>query len=118
MAHRNILDGSKTALVVIDVQAGFRPIISEFAKTAANIAIAVQGFAQLGVPILVTEQYPKGLGHTVNEIASVLPETAKVIEKTSFSSCGSAPFVENFSGVEQVVVCGLETHICVSQTAH
>jgi nicotinamidase-related amidase len=118
MTHRNILDTKRAALVVIDVQEGFRQIIPEFERIAANIAIAVRGSAMLGVPVVVTEQYPRGLGHTVDVIKDALPETASIVEKTAFSSCGAGAFVERLAGVEQIVVCGLETHICVSQTAH
>lgn len=118
MAHKNILDSKKCTLVVIDAQEGFRPIIPDFDKTAANIAIAVRGFGLLNCPVLVTEQYPKGLGHTVEEIITVLRDGTEIIEKTSFSSCGASSFVEKLNGIEQVIICGLETHICVSQTAH
>ena len=70
--------------------------------------------------MIVTEQYPKGLGHTANEIVSVLPSKFHPIEKTAFSSCGAQEFIEklNATNTKQVLICGLETHICVNQTAH
>jgi nicotinamidase-related amidase len=120
MAHPNILDKEKSALVVIDVQEAFRDAIPDFATVASRISTAVTGFQTLGVPVLVTEQYPKGLGRTAEEITYALVDDAEIFEKTAFSSCGASAFVERLSelGVGQVVLCGLETHVCVNQTAH
>lgn len=120
MPHPRILDKTKAALVVVDVQEGFRNAIADFTSVASRAARAVGGFQILGVPVLVTEQYPKGLGRTAAEIVPVLPDGFEVFEKTAFSSCGAEPFVAKLSelGVEQVVICGLETHVCVNQTAH
>jgi nicotinamidase-related amidase len=120
MSHPHILDPNSTALIVIDVQEAFRAAIPEFAVTASRVATAVRGFQILGLPVFVTEQYPKGLGHTAVEIMSVLSDNPEVYEKTVFSSCGADAFVDklNALGVKQSVICGLETHICVNQTAH
>jgi len=120
MSHPDLLRREDTALVVIDVQEAFRSVIPEFATIASRISTAVRGFQILDVPVLVTEQYPKGLGPTAEEIRFVLPEDYETFEKTAFSSCGAAPFVSRLAelGTKQVVICGLETHICVSQTAH
>jgi nicotinamidase-related amidase len=116
--HPRILDKSKAALVVVDIQEGFRNAISDFGRVAARAAIAVRGFQILGLPVMVTEQYPKGLGRTAEELAGVLPRDFDAIEKTAFSSCGASAFVDGLKGIEQVVLCGLETHVCVNQTAH
>lgn len=118
--HKNILDPARTALLVIDVQEAFRDVIPEAEDLAHRIARLVRGMQILGVPVLVTEQYPKGLGVTVREIAEVLgPDTFKA-EKTAFSSCGAASFTEELDrlGRDQIVVCGIEAHICVNQTTH
>jgi len=82
--------------------------------------MAVRGFQMLDVPVIVTEQYPSGLGVTAEEIRLSLPDNFQALEKTAFSSCGTAGFVTRLDelGVKQVVLCGLETHVCVSQTAH
>ncbi len=120
MRHRNTLDGAQTALVIIDMQEAFRPQISDFAETAARIALVAHAAQLLKVPLIVTEQYPRGLGHTADEIKAVLPETLEVIEKTAFSSCGAREFtarLESF-GAKHVLICGIEAHICVNQTAH
>src|SRR5437868_5719048 len=120
MSHPHILNRNKTALVVVDIQEGFRNAIPDFEDTASRASMAVRGFQILGVPVLVTEQYPKGLGRTAKEILLALPDDFKAFEKTAFSSCGADMFVETLqeSGAEQIVLCGLETHVCVSQTAH
>ncbi|MEP6901707.1 MAG: hydrolase [Actinomycetota bacterium] len=120
MAHSKILDIRQTALVVIDLQEAFRSAISEFPQVASRASMAVRGFRILNVPVIVTEQYPKGLGRTAEEILFSLPDDFEFIEKTSFSSCGANSFIEKLSeyGAKQVVLCGLETHICVNQTAH
>src|SRR5215204_7235552 len=68
MQHPKILDITKTALVVIDLQEAFRSAIPEFPQVASRAAMAVRGFQILNVPIVVTEQYPKGLGRTAEEI--------------------------------------------------
>jgi nicotinamidase-related amidase len=120
MRHENTLDAQQTALVIIDMQEAFRTSISDFAETSARIALMAHAAQLLGVPIVVTEQYPKGLGRTSGEILSVLPDALRPIEKTAFSSCGAQDFVAELErhGARQVLVCGIEAHVCVNQTTH
>jgi len=120
MAHPNILDRKSTALIVIDVQEAFRNVIPQFENIAVRISTAIRGFQILDIPVIVTEQYPKGLGPTVEEIVLSLPEDAERIEKKAFSACGASSFKKSLDDLEvsQVVVCGVETHVCVNQTAH
>jgi len=120
MSHRNLLTQQNAALIVVDIQEGFRPIIADFNKIAERAAKMIRGCTILGVPVFVTEQYPKGLGETAAEIKSVFDDGTGVFEKTTFSSCGAESFVAGLTerGIEQVMICGLETHICVNQTAH
>jgi nicotinamidase-related amidase len=119
MRHPKILDISQTALVVIDLQEAFRSAIPEFPQVVSRAAMAARGFQILNVPTIVTEQYPKGLGRTAEEILFSLPDDFEVIEKITFSSCIDAFVAKlNEHGAKQVVLCGLETHICVNQTAH
>jgi len=92
MLHQNTLELTRSALAIIDMQEAFRTTIANFTATAERIAIMVQGAKLLGLPILITEQYPKGLGHTAPEIIAVLPASQDIIEKTTFSSCGAQPF--------------------------
>jgi nicotinamidase-related amidase len=118
--HSGVLDAETAALVVIDIQEAFRGVIPDFDRIASRAATAARGFAILGLPVIVTEQYPKGLGRTAAEITAALPVDAGVVEKSTFSSCGASDFLVSLTASEarQVVVCGVETHICVSQTVH
>ena len=118
--HANVLEAGRAALVVVDMQEGFRGVIADFAETAARISVAARGARLLGVPVLVTEQYPKGLGRTADEIRAALAEDFEPVEKTAFSSCGARPFLARLeaAGASQVLLCGIEAHICVNQTAH
>src|SRR5215212_3313890 len=93
MPHENTLDARRAALAVIDVQEAFWPHIPDFAELAARCALVAHAARLLGVPVVVTEQYPKGLGRTAAEIAAVLPEDFEPVEKTAFSSCGAQQFV-------------------------
>jgi nicotinamidase-related amidase len=108
------LDRDRAALVVIDVQEGFRKAIDGFDGITAATATLVQGAEALGVPVLVTEQYPKGLGATVPEVAEKLPAGVEPLEKTVFSAAQADGF--DLAGRDQAIVCGIETHVCVNQT--
>jgi nicotinamidase-related amidase len=118
MNHISRLSREYAALVVIDMQEAFRPVIQEFTEVAARISKAVQGAQLLEVPVIVTEQYPKGLKHTAEEIQAHLARDANTIEKICFSSCGVDDFQQLFIGrnIKQAIVCGIEAHICVTQT--
>jgi nicotinamidase-related amidase len=111
------LDRSRAALVVVDMQEAFRTAVLDFDEVVRNVATLVRGARILGVPTLVTEQYPKGLGHTVPEVSEHLDVTP--IEKVSFSAVEA----NGFSGAlhaarrDQVLLCGIEAHVCVNQTA-
>jgi nicotinamidase-related amidase len=120
MRHENLLDAAHAALVIIDMQESFRPAISDFAETAARIALVAHAARLLRVPVIVTEQYPRGLGHTANEIKAVLAPELEIIEKTAFSSCGASAFETALerTGARQTIVCGIEAHVCVNQTTH
>src|SRR4030095_8181641 len=120
MPHKNTLDSSRSALLVVDVQEAFRNVIDDFERLAMRGSVVVRGFQILDLPVFVAEQYPKGLGRTAKEIKRVLPDGFKVFEKTAFSSCGADAFITELERAEikQVVICGLETHVCVNQTAH
>jgi len=111
------LDRGRAALVVIDVQEAFRPAVLDFDRVAANVGVLVQGARILGLPALVTQQYTKGLGDTVEEVAKHL-EGVPRLEKTSFSALGANGFPAALPDVrDQVLLCGIEAHVCVNQTA-
>jgi nicotinamidase-related amidase len=120
MLHKNTLDPAQTALAIIDMQEAFRGKISDFAEVAARIALVAHAAQLLSIPVIVTEQYPRGLGHTVGEITAVLPDGYEAVEKTTFSSCGAQDFVMRLdvAGARHVLVCGIEAHVCVNQTVH
>jgi nicotinamidase-related amidase len=120
MLHKNTLDPAHTALAIIDMQEGFRSPISDFAERAARIALVAHAARLLNVPLIVTEQYPKGLGHTAGEIKTVLPAELHIIEKTAFSSCGAREFESELERTQatHVLICGIEAHVCVNQTTH
>jgi nicotinamidase-related amidase len=108
------LDPGRAALVIVDVQEGFRRAIDGFERLAAATATLLRGAIVLGVPVVVTEQYPRGLGPTVPEVAEHLPAGLEPITKTVFSAVAADGF--DLSGRDQAIVCGIEAHVCVNQT--
>jgi nicotinamidase-related amidase len=109
------LKPDRTTLVVVDVQEGFRKAIPDFDRVAKATATLIEGAEALGVPIVVTEQYPKGLGETAPEVAEHLPEGTEPLEKVRFSAAEADGF--DLGRRDQALVCGIESHVCVSQTA-
>ena len=107
----------KAALAVIDIQERLLPVMHEKDRVVRNSVRLIQAAAILNVPILVTEQYRKGVGVTVPEVAAVIPGFAPV-EKLAFSCCGADGFVQSLrgKGVSDVILCGIEAHVCVTQT--
>ena len=99
-----------TTLVVVDVQEAFRKAVPAFADVARKTATLVEGARILGVPALVTEQYPQGLGHTVPEVGL---DDEPVLEKTVFAASAADGFELE---TDQALVCGIEAHVCVHQT--
>jgi nicotinamidase-related amidase len=118
--HSNTLEIDNSVLVVVDVQEAFRKAIPDFAEVVSRISLAIRGFQVLGRPIVVTEQYPKGLGRTAEELLLSMPDDASFIEKATFSSYAEPAFVAELEKYQakQVVLCGVEAHVCVNQTAH
>jgi nicotinamidase-related amidase len=108
----SLLSRDRAALVVVDVQEGFRryPMFLDVASACSKL---LQAARILGVPALVSEQYPRGLGHTAPEVGV---EQEPRIEKTDFSAARAEGF--DLGGSSQAIVCGIETHVCVSQTVH
>ena len=108
------LDRERAALVVVDIQEAFRKALPNFAEVAGAAAVLVEGAAEMQIPIVVTEQYPKGLGATVSEVAERLPDGVEPVEKVRFSAAEADGF--DLVGRDQAIVCGIETHVCVNQT--
>jgi len=106
------------ALAVVDVQETLVPAIADHRRVVWNIRRLIDAAQVLGLPVVATEQYPRGLGQTVEELAERL---GAVPSKLSFSCGGCPEFALAFEGLRdqgfhQIMVCGVETHVCVAQT--
>jgi len=105
--------------LLIDVQERLFPHIADYDVKQTAMVKLIQGFDILGTPLMVTEQYVKGLGKTVTALDSIRSAHSPVFEKMSFSCCGSDAFLAHLaqSGRTTVILFGIETHVCVLQTA-
>lgn len=132
-ASRHFLAAENSVLVVIDVQERLLPKIHDHEKIERNIVDIIRVAGMFGVPVMLTEQYAKGLGPTVSSIRSAYdacPTRCFTTDKTAFSCCGDAGFVAKMAELEKkaqagksalpldVVLAGIETHVCVLQTAY
>lgn len=112
------LNREAAVLVVIDVQEKLCRAMDEkiLARLTANIAVLQEATAELGIPVLATEQYVKGLGETVSGIKQKLAEPT--LEKMTFSCCGDGAFLAKLKELKrnQIIITGMETHVCVLQT--
>jgi nicotinamidase-related amidase len=119
--HPHILDRSQTVLVVIDMQEPFLNVMHERERLTANVRLLVETAVRLHIPILTTTQYAERMGQVADEIVQPLKDASadKPIDKMCFSCAGADGFLEGLAslGRRQVLLCGVETHICVSQTA-
>jgi nicotinamidase-related amidase len=120
MRHPALLDRADTVLVLIDLQEGYRSVLHGWDGVVAACTRLVRGAALLRLPLFVTEQYPRGLGHTVGEVSTHFWGGLAVVEKLSISCCGAAGFQDRLAatGRRQILVAGIETHACVNQTVH
>jgi nicotinamidase-related amidase len=117
-----LMDAKRSTLVVIDLQERLAPAIAGGAEVIRRSGLLIEAARTLEVPIILTEQYPRGLGPTLPAIKAALPNDAPVVSKLSFSAAKSADFLKAWEaglrlGRDQVVLCGTETHVCVLQTA-
>lgn len=114
----NVLNPEESVLLIIDVQEKLVNALDKdiIIKRVSNL---VKSAKVLDIPIVVTEQYPKGLGKTVDAVSSSCGENTPVFEKTSFNALAEEGVVEKLKSYnrKQIVICGIETHICVHQTA-
>lgn len=118
--HPRTLDRDRSLLLVVDLQEAYRGKLFEEDRTLEAAARLIEAARVMEIPVVVTEQYPKGLGATREEIAKHLPEGCHRFEKTSFSAWSAPGIAERVRelGRDQVVVTGIETHVCVGQTVH
>lgn len=117
MMNKFMLKRDESLLVIVDIQERLAVAMSEKEKVIANTQHLIEASKMLKLPLLVTEQYPKGLGPTMEEIKDALTEYAP-IEKVTFSCCGESSFLNAVSatGRRQIILVGMETHVCVLQT--
>jgi len=112
------LDADNAVLVVIDIQERLVPAMPQevYLRLRDTVEMLVSVAELLGVPVVTTEQYPKGIGHTVPELADACKSA--VIEKVSFGCCGEPNFLAALKdlGRSQVIITGMEAHVCVYQT--
>jgi nicotinamidase-related amidase len=117
-----LLQAGRSHLLVIDLQAKLMPAICDGESVIRSVTTLLRAAGRLGVPVTVTEQYPKGLGPTVPSVMGALPADPAILPKTSFSAAGDPPTMERIAalrgdGRDQIVICGAEAHVCVLQTA-
>jgi len=120
-----LMDATRASLLIIDVQEKLYPACQEPEQIIDNCCFLIKCANRLGVPVVVTEQYPKGLGHSAKPILELLEQPANaseggnVVAKTAFSAVPADGFIEKMEenpGRDQVVVAGMESHVCVLQT--
>src|ERR1700682_2558562 len=116
MAHPTQMSAGDTGLLVIDVQDKLVVKIPAAEALIRNVAFLIDGARLLDMPVQATEQYPRGLGATVPELAQRLPVRP---DKVAFSSCAVPAVVEQFQreARPKIVLAGIETHVCVLHTA-
>jgi len=120
MSHPRVLERSRSILVVIDVQEGYRGLTLDHERMVRGVRTLIEAAKVFAIPILATEQYPKGIGHLLPEVTSAFPAGVEVIEKRSMSCCGQPDFTKRLEALQrrQIVVCGIEAHACINQTVH
>ncbi len=113
-----MLQKDQTALVLIDVQGKLAHAMHEKEALFENLTKLLRGMCVLDIPMIVTEQYPQGLGSTLPEIASLLPPDVQPLSKVHFSCCGDQGFQQALNSLnrKQILVAGIESHVCVYQT--
>ncbi|MCP5523942.1 MAG: hydrolase [Verrucomicrobiales bacterium] len=109
---------ARSGLLVVDFQERLLPAIDHGERVVAEAVRLVSVARVLGIPVLATEQYPRGLGRTVPDFGNGL-DGVRVREKLTFSACGADGLVAELEArdLQDVVLCGIETHVCVCQTA-
>ena len=117
MTKRTGIDRKKLALVIIDIQDKLYPSIHDKESVKENVIKLIEFSKILGIPIVLSEQYPRGLGETIQEIKDALPDYGP-LEKNTFSCCGEGDFETRLLelGIETIAITGIECHVCVFQT--
>src|SRR3954469_2033891 len=118
-AKDSLLKASDSNLILVDIQEKFRPVVEGIEDVIKRGQTLVRAAVRLGIPVLASEQYPKALGQTVAELKQWLPASQDYFPKLCFSAAGCEPLVKGLkaTGRKQVVIAGVETHVCVMQTS-
>jgi nicotinamidase-related amidase len=113
-----LVDPQSSCLLLVDIQERLLPAMTDGEAVVRNAVILAKSAARLGIPVLVSEQYPRGLGRTMPAVAEVAPQDGR-FEKTEFSCLRNDAFRRRFRELRrpQPIVLGIETHVCVLQTA-
>jgi hypothetical protein len=113
-----LIQAERSSLLIVDVQMALAPVMSEPRRVYRGCGLLMRAAVRLGLPLVVSEQYPKGLGRTVGELLDLAPE-GSVMEKTHFSCAADPAMRRRFDdgGRKQVVIAGIESHVCVLQSA-
>lgn len=120
MSEHRLLKPDTVFLMLVDMQEKFSQAIPTFRQLRQKIEILLKACDILNIPVVVSEQYPRGLGHTDEALQACFPPRTAVFEKTAFG-CGADPKLSNHLNAlnrKQVLLCGIEAHVCVNQTAH
>jgi len=114
------LDAANSVFLLIDLQSNLAVAMKKevYANCENNVNLIVSSCESMKVPVIVTEQYSKGLGNTVEPVKARLKEQYKPIDKLTFSCCGDSVFQSTFSKLDKkyVIVAGIESHVCVLQS--
>jgi nicotinamidase-related amidase len=107
-----------TVGLIVDIQERLFPAMLEKETLLKNTLVLIQGLTELKLPLIITQQYTKGLGDTIPEIKSVISDFS-FIEKRDFSCCDEPVVMDKLreTGAKNIIVCGIESHVCVLQTA-
>jgi nicotinamidase-related amidase len=119
--HPNLLSINNSLLIIVDLQSKLSAAMpeTEAELMTANVRSLVEAAGLLSIPVLLTEQYPKGLGATDTTITELLAQDTLIFEKTGFSCCAAEGFTDTVANTDrkQIILVGQEAHVCVLQTA-
>lgn len=117
--HPNLFTRDNSAILLVDYQERFVPVLHDNDETVKNIKLLLSGANIYKVPIWVSEQVPEKLGKTIGDFNPFL-QNAKIFSKKAMSCCGETRFVDELKSrnIRQIAVCGIEAHVCVLQTSH
>ena len=119
--HPSLLKTLDSVLVIVDMQTTLSSVMpeNEAESMRESTLSLLEAAKKLSIPVLLTEQYPQGLGHTESQIKDALPDNAQLFDKTAFSCCGASGFMPALekTGRKQIILVGQEAHVCILQTA-